>query len=166
VLEINDLKGQAARGPSLINPDSVGASQFKLKIVLHFHSHAPSLAFTENRSVRLGGDFTTSEHITCFSKLAVSQPNPNTASQIFFGTFPNLFWNHPAGSCTHTTLTQFISWYQYMKAVFSKYSSGYTPCRPKPKGRCLQYADGALPDLSECLVLRYQSRIRHTKVLF
>ena len=55
VLEINDLKGQAARGPSLINPDSVGASQFNLKIVLHFRSHAPSLPFTENRSVRLRG---------------------------------------------------------------------------------------------------------------
>jgi len=62
------------------------------------------------------GDFTTSEHITCLPKLAVSQPNPNTASQIFFGTFPNLFRNHPAGSCTHSTLTQFISWYQYTKA--------------------------------------------------
>jgi len=111
-------------------------------------------------------DFTTLEHITCLSKLAVSQPNPNTASRIFFGTFPNLFRNHPAGCCTHTTLTQFISWYQYTKAIFSKYSSGYTPCRPEPKGRCLQYADGALLDLSECLVLQYQSRIRHTKVLF
>ena len=94
------------------------------------------------------GDF-TSEHITCLPKLAVSQPNPNTASQIFFGTFPNWFWNHPAGSCTHTTLTQFISWYQYMKVVFSKYSSEYTPCCPEPKGRCLQYVDGALLDLSE-----------------
>ena len=37
------------------------------------------------------GDFTTLEHITCLPKLAVSQLNPNTASQIFFGTFPNLF---------------------------------------------------------------------------
>ena len=63
------------------------------------------------------GDFTTSEHITCISKLAVSQPNSNTASRIFFGTFPNLFQNHPAGCCTHTTLTQFISCYQYTKAV-------------------------------------------------
>ena len=55
MLEINDLKGQAVQGPFLINPDLVGASQFKLKIVLHFHSHAPSLAFTENCSVRLRG---------------------------------------------------------------------------------------------------------------
>jgi len=57
-------------------------------IVLHFRSHAPSLAFTEIVLVDWG-DF-TSEHITCLPKLAVSQPNPNTASsepsQICFGT--------------------------------------------------------------------------------
>jgi len=47
------------------------------------------------------GDFTTSEHITYLPKLAVSQPNPNTASRLFFGTFPDLFRNHPAGSCTY-----------------------------------------------------------------
>jgi len=48
VLEINDLKGQAARGPSLINPNSVGASMVKITYEQLFHivPHTSKLIFT------------------------------------------------------------------------------------------------------------------------
>ena len=107
------------------------------------------------------GDFTTSEHITCLSKLTVSQPIPNTASQIFFRTILQAPVRIPHLPNSYLGINT-----QKPKVIFSKYSSGYTPCCPEPKGRCLQYVDGALLDLLECLVLRYQSRIRHTQVWF
>jgi hypothetical protein len=51
-----DLKGQAAWGPSLINPDSV---QFKLK-----YDSSASLAFTENHSGRLRGLHLRTHHMS------------------------------------------------------------------------------------------------------